>query len=273
MKRKENSIKRGQRLQTARKAAGLTQQELAEKANYGTCNYISMLETGRRVIDWDKAREFAKILNVSAAYLMGETDNMNGLKSWDDIGVDSSGNSDKLFLLFLQSQGVNISFICIYPLEERNDFIAGKKGDYEKIPRHEVPFNNIAFNLWDIYAFTVDETGRHETIIESVKVNQQIIPYGAFCQFISQIYDHILFDISKVDRFTRSADVYRYMIRDRVEGEAYYDFLLEMDLEEAAKYDDRLPDELEDESMGFPHSVLSDYTEEVKDNGEHTEEE
>lgn len=219
MKNKEIDIKRGQRLQMARKAAGLTQQELADKAGFAHYNSISMYETGTRSIDWDNAKLFAKALNVNADYLMGETDVMSGVVLWDILDADSVGVSDRLFLAFLQSQGYDISFNCIFPHEVHNQIIAEKVFiDFSDMPRHTITLESIDFSLSSIKAIIENETGKHEAIIESVNVNGHKIPYGVFAQFIDRLYDHVQLDMDRIREYTQSMDYHAYYVMDEVMG-------------------------------------------------------
>lgn len=54
----------GQRLKTARKKAGLTQQELAEKLNLSVA-YISRVECGSSHVNLKRLTEICNILNIS----------------------------------------------------------------------------------------------------------------------------------------------------------------------------------------------------------------
>ena len=67
----------GSRLKQARKKAGITQQELAEKANLSVA-FISRIERGSSQINLKRLSEFCKILGVSeGSILNGVSDSSN----------------------------------------------------------------------------------------------------------------------------------------------------------------------------------------------------
>jgi transcriptional regulator with XRE-family HTH domain len=76
MSDKKNRL--GERLMILREEAGLTQEKLAEifKTKKAT---ISRYETGSRDPKLDMLIEFADFFKVSTDYLLGRTDNRNGL--------------------------------------------------------------------------------------------------------------------------------------------------------------------------------------------------
>lgn len=53
----------------ARKARGLTQQELAELIGLKK-SYLSKIETGKHVLGADRLKQIADVLNVSTDYLL-----------------------------------------------------------------------------------------------------------------------------------------------------------------------------------------------------------
>lgn len=59
----------GQRIYTCRKAKGLTQESLAEKADV-TPQFISFAESGKRAMRVDNIVKIAKALDVSVDYLL-----------------------------------------------------------------------------------------------------------------------------------------------------------------------------------------------------------
>lgn len=72
----------GARVRKRRLEIGLTQEELAQRANYAHKTSISKIEQGKSEIPQDKMQDFANALNTTIAYLMGWTqdiDNRTGL--------------------------------------------------------------------------------------------------------------------------------------------------------------------------------------------------
>ena len=63
----------GQRLRMARKSAGMTLEEVAQKMNT-THTTISRYENEKRKIDPDILMKFCRLYNVSADYILGRTD-------------------------------------------------------------------------------------------------------------------------------------------------------------------------------------------------------
>jgi transcriptional regulator with XRE-family HTH domain len=68
----------GTRIKTCRKACGLTTKELAEKIGTLTSSRISNWEQGTRAPGPIEAKLLAEQLKVSASYLLGLTDNLQG---------------------------------------------------------------------------------------------------------------------------------------------------------------------------------------------------
>lgn len=62
----------GDRIRTARNAAGLTQKELADKLSYKSASTIAKLENGENELTQSKIMEMASALRVSYGYLMGD---------------------------------------------------------------------------------------------------------------------------------------------------------------------------------------------------------
>lgn len=65
----ESDIKLGKRLQKARKEAGLTQEQIADKANLSV-PYIGYLETGLRKPSLKTLKKLAKIMGVKVSDLI-----------------------------------------------------------------------------------------------------------------------------------------------------------------------------------------------------------
>ena len=278
MRSRDKNKALGNRLKTARKAAGLTQQQLAESAGYEHYNSISMFESGKRPLDWDKAIALSKALNVSAAYLMGETDSMDDSMTWRILDSETFGITDKLFMFFLESRGYKVFFNCIFVLETRNDNYANGFVEYEDIPRHKVPLSEISFCLSDIQATVTNETGTHEAFIESVTVNEHTIPYGDFVSFIDRIYDFVFFNIDKIKEYTSCNDYYTAWIRNDV-SEIAYGIKSESDLKKFAKHHGlevysseeffELQGYSEEQKEQFRKNLYSDEKEQKKNDGFH----
>lgn len=60
----------GMRLKEKRKAAGMTQEELAEKIGLSTKKHISGMECGKEACSIDLLLEIAEVLDVSTDYLL-----------------------------------------------------------------------------------------------------------------------------------------------------------------------------------------------------------
>ena len=69
----------GQRLKMARKSAGMTLEEVAQKMNT-THTTISRYENEKRKIDPDTLMEFCRLYNVSADYILGFIDEPKQIK-------------------------------------------------------------------------------------------------------------------------------------------------------------------------------------------------
>ena len=71
---KENGIEKlvGQRIKAAREAAGLSQAELAQKMGYKAASSITRAEKGRSDFPQSKIAAFAKALNVTPGFLLGD---------------------------------------------------------------------------------------------------------------------------------------------------------------------------------------------------------
>ena len=123
-----NSI-RGFRVQVARKQAGMTQSELAEKAGFANAEYISQMENGRKRITDENISRFAEVLNVPAEWLRCETDNQfyidNEIDDYDSFVSTRSmkhdiSKRDKTLFDLLSFCGYDISFrVMIYNHDEK----------------------------------------------------------------------------------------------------------------------------------------------------------
>lgn len=64
----------GKNIMTARKQAGLTQEELAKRVGYKTKSAINKIEMGLRDIPQKKIKQFAEALGTTPGLLMGWVD-------------------------------------------------------------------------------------------------------------------------------------------------------------------------------------------------------
>ncbi|MCR5092808.1 MAG: helix-turn-helix domain-containing protein [Lachnospiraceae bacterium] len=183
----------GKRLQAARKATGMTQAELAIASGYAS-NYISMLERGDRSITWNRAATLAAALNVTPAYIMGETDAPIN-NTWMILDEENEiGAADKAVVNLLLALGIRIDFICVYVIADREldeDRDAPPSAPRE---RHTIPAHSIErFSFSDHRCIAKDITGKHEAVIESVTINGTPMKYGAFCERMDAIQDFVCY--------------------------------------------------------------------------------
>ena len=61
-----------ERIKYLREERGMSQQELAEKVGYKTASAVNKIELGLRDINQSKIVEFAKALNTTPSYLLGD---------------------------------------------------------------------------------------------------------------------------------------------------------------------------------------------------------
>lgn len=74
----------GSRLKQARLKAGLTQQELAEKANLSVA-FISRIERGNSHINLKRLSEFCSILNTSEGYILNGVSDKDSKYLYDEF--------------------------------------------------------------------------------------------------------------------------------------------------------------------------------------------
>ncbi len=74
----------GSRLKQARLKAGLTQQELAEKANLSVA-FISRIERGNSHINLKRLSEFCSILNTSEGYILNGVSDKDAKYLYDEF--------------------------------------------------------------------------------------------------------------------------------------------------------------------------------------------
>lgn len=63
-----------ERIKSRREELGLTTEELAQRMGYKTCSSITKIETGKADIPQSKVKAFARALQTTTAYLMGDDD-------------------------------------------------------------------------------------------------------------------------------------------------------------------------------------------------------
>lgn len=83
----EKNLTFGEKLKTARKSAGLTQEQLAEKLSVSR-QAVTKWEADRGLPDIENLRQIARLMNVSLDYLLdsGEAPDMSVLKEEIDLG-------------------------------------------------------------------------------------------------------------------------------------------------------------------------------------------
>lgn len=196
-KEKELNKIKGKRLKECR--GKMQQSVLAEKLGY-TANYISMMENGDRPIDWNKAVEIAKILNVNPAYIMHQSDFMYPTNpgnspyhcnSSDDCTISIIGSEDRTdfyFLNFLISLGYEIRFNVVFIQNTMMHPIECRIADLYK------------FSFWDERCIVKDaETAvMHECLIKAVRVDDMELSYSEFCFLLHRMYAHIRFTLNGI---------------------------------------------------------------------------
>tara|TARA_R110000787_G_scaffold67074_5_gene150331 strand:+ start:208 stop:546 length:339 start_codon:yes stop_codon:yes gene_type:complete len=92
----EKSGKFAERLLSAREKRGFSQAELGAKADLQPAA-IGHFEKGRRSPSFQNVRKLANALNISADYLLGRTDSMEGATT-AFRGEDKLNNDDREFI-------------------------------------------------------------------------------------------------------------------------------------------------------------------------------
>jgi len=180
---------RGNRLKKCRELRKLTQAQLADAVGF-TDKYINMLENGNRPIDWNKANTFSKVLDVSAQYIMGQTDIVSCSYNSAAIISDSFTARDHLFLKSLEAAGHTIVFKVI---------------NFHDTDRslHSISLSMISeFSLSDIHCTYTDVTGiKHESIIKEVEFNSHTISFAHFVFLINRLYDYTDYTLNSIQEF------------------------------------------------------------------------
>lgn len=100
-------VEKGKRLKECRKNKNFYQADLAEKCNFSSAKYISMFECGDRSITWNQAYTFADVLGVNPAYIMCESDIMEFMPVFTDVGNDKMTYS---VMSFFECLNIDIIF-------------------------------------------------------------------------------------------------------------------------------------------------------------------
>lgn len=74
----------GERIRNKRKEKGWSQRDLAEKMGYSNHSTVGKIETGKVDLPQSKVVQFAEVLGVSVAYLMGWEE----MKKKNDVATD-----------------------------------------------------------------------------------------------------------------------------------------------------------------------------------------
>lgn len=196
-----NSI-RGFRVQVARKQAGMTQSELAEKAGFANAEYISRMENGNANITDENISRFAEVLNVPAEWLRCETDNSLDIdKAIDDYGSFFSTRSmkhdiskrDKALFDLLSFCGYDISFrVLIYLRDEKTKLY--ETVDFEQLRTCSSSGEYYPFETsLHLCAVILNDGSIHECIVVSVVINGYNITLKDFGREISRLLAFIDF--------------------------------------------------------------------------------
>lgn len=204
-KTEDNSNKkRGSRLKSCRELRNLTQEALSEAVHLST-NYVSMLERGDRVIDWDKAKLFSEVLNVSPAFIMCESDIVERGRRQTTLDLDTFGERDLLFLHFIIAAGHSISFHVVRlhdgkkPLER--EFHGQKYYDWSSL-QEEVSISQLEeVCLSDAKCKLREGDTLSEVVIVSVTLNNTKLSYGEFVFTVNRLYDYMDFSLGGVREF------------------------------------------------------------------------
>lgn len=187
--------KRGSRLKECRDLRNLTQEDLAEAAHVSS-NYISMLERGERTIDWNKANEFAEILDVSANYIMCKSDIAEKSRWRDTFDLLNWGPQDLLLLKYLLAAGNQITFhiVRLYdnnkePVER--EWYGQKYWDYTDLQESVTLDQLDELCLSDATCKLIDGNTKSEVVIVGVTVNRAKLTYGEFVFTINTLTSYM----------------------------------------------------------------------------------
>lgn len=181
--------KLGKRLRAAREYRNMTTKEAAEQAGYSR-QYIEQLEKDQKPLDMDKLNRFAKLYNVSTAFILGKSD-IAGTYSDDITDLVKAKSADEILLRYLEATGHEI----IFKTYRKHSPIANKYY-YGTIDNLE----NFSFTDCHSY-FSCNDFGRFErfeVLIEKVKFDDKILTFGAFSFFLEQIKHNITANVLRM---------------------------------------------------------------------------
>lgn len=92
---KETTMTLGEKLKSARKSAGLTQGQLAEKLIVSR-QAVTKWESGKGMPDIDNLRKLSKLLNVSVDYLLDDGESLDLTVTREKIDLDSYNYNRKI---------------------------------------------------------------------------------------------------------------------------------------------------------------------------------
>ena len=92
-------MKIGERIRLKRNEKGWSQRDLAEKMGYSNHSTIGKIETGKVDLPQSKVVQFANVLGVSVAYLMGWEETQKKNDALTDIVVRMRSDSEFLSII------------------------------------------------------------------------------------------------------------------------------------------------------------------------------
>lgn len=96
-------MKIGERIRLKRNEKGWSQRDLAEKMGYSNHSTVGKIETGKVDLPQSKVVQFAEVLGVSVAYLMGWEETQKKNDALTDIVVRL--RTDNEFAVFCEKAG------------------------------------------------------------------------------------------------------------------------------------------------------------------------
>lgn len=242
----DSNKKRGIRLRECREYRKITQETFAEMVDK-TPNYISMLERGERQIDWNKAVEFAEVLEVSPSFIMCETDIMIKGKKRETLDFDVFGEMDLLFVRFLVADGHNIVFhvINLYDGQEPPERQLHETTYYDWRALYiDASIDDLReFCLSDAHCKLQQNETLSEVIIIEVTVDGYKMTYGRFVYMVNRLYDFIRFSVdnSKNDNEdTVQQDINDKLIADELQRSRFMKNGKAIEVETLSEYHERI---------------------------------
>lgn len=176
----------GKRVKECRNAAGITQQELADKCDFKSGeSYISTIENGTNPLSYKAAEKIGTALGVSADYLMFKTDRKHPRSMYGETYF----TEDQKFLecLLQRAYDIKASVILIYE---------------EKQPKKLVSINEIdGFDFGDPHCKYRTPVSVHEAIITDISVNGFQMPFYIFCFIMEMMYNYIDYTLDNIHTF------------------------------------------------------------------------